>query len=51
MGTGERIRGFTGLHGVAFFEIGEIVTDVLDMKECDVNAGDCTGNTALTWAA
>ena len=43
--------GFTGLHGAAFFGIAEIVAAVLDMKEWDVNATDCLGNTALTWAA
>jgi len=48
---GERIGGFTGLYGVAFFGIEEIVTEVLDMKEWDVNAADCTVNTAHMWAA
>ena len=43
--------GFTGLHGAAFLGIVEIAAAVLDMKEWDVNAVDCTGNTALTWAA
>ena len=43
-------RGFTGLHGVAFLGIVEIAAAVLDMKEWDVNAADCTGSTALTWA-
>ena len=42
--------GFTGLHGVAFLGIANIVTAVLDMKEWDVNAADCVGSTALTWA-
>jgi len=40
-----------GLHGVAFFGIEEIFTAVLDMREWDANAADCTENTALTWAA
>ena len=40
-------KGFTGLHGAAFFGMGEIAAAVLDMKEWDVNAADCTGNTAL----
>jgi len=44
-------RGFTGLHGVAFLGIAEIVPAVLEMKEWDVNAYDCRGMTALTWAA
>jgi len=43
--------GFTGLHGVAFLGIVEIVAAVLDMREWDVNALDRTGQTALTWAA
>jgi len=46
-----RPRGFTGLHGVAFLGIAEIVAAVLEMKEWDVNATDCSGSTALTWAA
>ena len=44
-------KGFTGLHGVAFLGIAEIVPAVLGMKEWDVNAYDCMGMTALTWAA
>ena len=47
----EKLTGCTGLHGVAFFGIEEIFSAVLDMREWDVNTGDCTGNTALTWAA
>ena len=43
--------GFTGLHGAAFLGIVEIAVAVLDMKEWDVNAVDCMGSTALTWAA
>ena len=43
--------GFTGLHGVAFLGIVEILAVVLEMREWDVNAVDCTGSTALTWAA
>ena len=42
--------GFTGLHGVAFLGIAEIVAAVLEMKEWDVNAADCMRTTALTWA-
>jgi len=44
-------RGFTGLHGVAFLGIVEILAAVLEMKEWAVNATDCMGSTALTWAA
>ena len=43
--------GFTGLHAVSFLKVVEIVADVLEMKECDVNASDCMGYMALTWAA
>jgi len=43
--------GFTGLHGVAFLGIAGIVPAVLEMREWDVNAYDCMGMTALTWAA
>ena len=43
--------GFTGLHGVSFFGIAEMVASVLKMREWDVNASDCTGMTALSWAA
>ena len=47
----ERPTGFTGLHGVALLGIVEIVAAVLDMKEWNINAADCTGSTALIWAA
>jgi len=50
-GRPEILTGFTGLHGAAFFGIEEVVSAVLDMREWNVNAADCTGNTALTWAA
>jgi len=43
--------GFTGLHGVAFLGIVEILSAVLEMKEWDVNARDCCGRTAFMWAA
>ena len=43
--------GFTGLHGVAFLGLAEILAAVLELKEWDVNATDCLQNTALTWAA
>jgi len=50
--NGERgPTGFTGLHGVAFLGIAEIVPAVLVMREWDVNECDCMGLTALTWAA
>jgi len=43
--------GFTGLHGVAYLGIVEIIAAVFEMKEWDINASDCTGSTPLTWAA
>ena len=42
---------FTGLHGASFLGITEIVATGLDTKKWDVNARDCMGITALTWAA
>jgi len=42
---------FAGLHGAAFLGIVGIVAAVLEVKEWDVNATDCTGSTALAWAA
>ena len=42
---------FTGLHGVAFLGIVEIVAALFEMKEWDVNAVDCTGGTVLALAA
>ena len=48
---GEGPTGFTGLHVVSFLGIVEIVAGVLEMKEWNVNATDCMGSTALTWAA
>jgi len=44
-------NGFTGLHGAAFFGLGEIVAALLAMKEWNINATDAIGRTALTWAA
>ena len=46
-----RTTGFTGLHGVSSLGIAVLVVAVLEMKEWDVNATDCTGSTALIWAA
>jgi len=43
--------GFSGLHGVAFLGILEIVPIVLEMKEWGDYAYDCMGMTALTWAS
>ena len=46
-----RSTGFSGLHGVSFLGITEIVAAVLEMKEWNVNATDWAGVTALAWAA
>ena len=43
--------GFTGLHGASFLGIPAMVSAVLEMKEGDVNAEDCMGMMALTWAS
>jgi len=43
--------GFSGLHGVGFLGIVGVVSTILEMKEWDVNAYDCLGMTALTWAS
>ena len=42
---------FTGLHGAAFLGVVGIVSTALEMMEWEVNAYDCMGMTALTWAA
>ena len=44
-------RGFTGLHGAAFFGMVETVATLLAMREWDINATDARGRTALAWAA
>ena len=46
-----RPRGFTGLHEAAFHGIPGIFSAVLETKEWNVNANDCMGVTALSWAA
>jgi len=45
------LRGFTGLHGAAYFGCAEITVALLKVKGWDVQATDLYGNTALTWAA
>jgi len=42
---------FTGLHGASFLGIVELLPSVLEMKKWDLNQSDCTGCTALIWAA
>jgi len=44
-------RGFTGLHGAAYFGCIELIVALLETNKCDVQATDNHGNTAITWAA
>ena len=44
------LRGFTGLHCIAYMEIAEIATDMVDMKMWDLNGRDSKGATPLIWA-
>ena len=48
---GDSFRGFTGLHGAAYFGCLEIIVALLDMGKWDTRATDCHGNTAIAWAA
>jgi len=42
---------FSGLHCASLFGIVEIVACRVEMEGCDINQGDCVGNTPLLWAA
>ena len=44
------LQGFTGLHCIAYMEIAEIATDMVDMKMWDLNGRDSKGATPLIWA-
>ena len=44
-------RGFTGLHGAAYFGCVEITVALLEASTGDVQATDFHGNTALAWAS
>ena len=44
-------KGFTRLHGAAFFGIVEIFVGLLAIKEWDIKAMDNMGRRALAWAA
>jgi len=46
-----KYSGFSGLHCASFFGIVEMVTSLVEVKGCDINQTDCTGNTSLAWAA
>jgi len=50
-GKGRDLKGFTGLHGAAFFGMGEMVATLLAMGGWDINTTDSTGRTALWLAA
>ena len=50
LGGADVQRKYTGLHGAALFGVGEIVTVVMKINKWDINAGDCFGRTALSWA-
>ena len=47
----DRPRGFTGLHGAAYFGCAEITVALLGMEKWDVDATDWHGYIALAWAA
>jgi len=44
-------KGFTGLHGTAYFGIVNTALALLEMGEWDLDATDVGGNTAISWAA
>ena len=48
---GPNLRGFTGLHCIAYMGITEIAIDMVDMKVWDLNGRDSKGATPLIWAA
>ena len=47
----DRPRGFTGLHGAAYFGCVEIMVALLEMDKWNVQATDVKGDTAIAWAA
>jgi len=44
-------KGFTGLHGAAYFGCMEIMVALLETNKWDLQAIDYHGNTAIIWAA
>ena len=44
-------RGFTGLHGAAYFGCVEITVALLETNKVDVRATDFRGNVAIAWAS
>jgi len=47
----DKLSLFSGLHCASVFGIVEIAVDLMGVEGCDINQGDCTGNTSLAWAA
>ena len=47
----QKLSLFTGLHCASIFGIDEIVTGLIEVEGCNINQGDCDGNTPLVWAA
>jgi len=47
----EKLSLFSGLHCASMFGIDEIVASLIDVEGCNINQGDCAGNTPLVWAA
>ena len=45
------LRGFTGLHCIAYMGVAEIAGAMVDMKIWDLNGRDSKGATPLMWAA
>ena len=44
------LRGFSGLHCIAYMGIAEIAIDMVNMKRWDLNGRDSKGATPLIWA-
>ena len=44
-------RGFTGLHGAAYFGCVEIIVALLETIKGDLQLADFHGNTAIAWAS
>ena len=51
VGDADASSRFTGLHCACFFGIAELVTALMNAKDCKINQGDFGGNTPLLWAA
>ena len=44
-------RLWSGLHCASYFGIDDVVAALIESEDCYINQSDCTGFTALTWAA